>query len=222
MGYQVYFKDGGRRYKLPVNPEEVKKSQSLEIETKRVLGGKQVSVPVGQSLASYDLKLELPARRTSYMNPGTKASPDYYINMLKRAQKGRRAIRLIYSNGITEDESAVVLVKDMTVTEKAGEDGDKYVDLKLQQHAPASKRFVAVQVPKKPDTAVKQTQEQPPSNPAAETGKEYTVTAKDTLWKIAKQFYGNGALYPKIYNANRDKIKNPNIIRPGQVLKIPT
>ena len=39
------------------------------------------------------------------------------------------------------------------------------------------------------------------------TARTYTVKVGDCLWKIAKQFYGNGAQYTKIYNANRDKIK---------------
>lgn len=49
----------------------------------------------------------------------------------------------------------------------------------------------------------------------------YTVKKGDCLWNIAKKYYGKGSLYTKIYEANRDKIKNPNLIYPGQVLKIP-
>ena len=49
----------------------------------------------------------------------------------------------------------------------------------------------------------------------------YTVKSGDCLWNIAKKFYGNGSQYTKIYNANRSKIKNPNLIYPGQVLTIP-
>jgi len=51
--------------------------------------------------------------------------------------------------------------------------------------------------------------------------KTYTVKSGDCLWNIAKKFYGNGSQYTKIYNANRGKIKNPNLIYPGQVLTIP-
>lgn len=54
------------------------------------------------------------------------------------------------------------------------------------------------------------------------TGSEnYTVVKGDCLWNIAKKFYGSGAQYTKIYNENKDKIKNPNLIYPGQVLIIP-
>lgn len=51
--------------------------------------------------------------------------------------------------------------------------------------------------------------------------KTYTVKKGDCLWNIAKAHYGKGSDYTKIYNANKDKIKNPNLIYPGQVLKLP-
>jgi len=51
----------------------------------------------------------------------------------------------------------------------------------------------------------------------------YTVVKGDHLWGIArkKEHYGNGFAWPKIYNANRDKIKDPNLIYPKQEFKIP-
>ena len=49
----------------------------------------------------------------------------------------------------------------------------------------------------------------------------YTVQAGDTLSKISKQFYGDAARYLKIFDANRDLLKDPNLITPGQQLKIP-
>lgn len=49
----------------------------------------------------------------------------------------------------------------------------------------------------------------------------YTVKKGDCLWNIAKKFYGNGALYTKIYDANTKKIANPNLIYVGQVFVIP-
>ncbi|NCE63016.1 LysM peptidoglycan-binding domain-containing protein [Pseudoflavonifractor sp. 524-17] len=53
-------------------------------------------------------------------------------------------------------------------------------------------------------------------------GTVYTVKKGDNLWTIAKKFYGSGAGYIKIYEANRDVIGgSPNLIYPGQVFKIP-
>jgi hypothetical protein len=52
--------------------------------------------------------------------------------------------------------------------------------------------------------------------------KTYIVMKGDTLWDIAQRVYGNGALWPTIYNANRQTIgNNPDLILPGMPLKIP-
>lgn len=53
------------------------------------------------------------------------------------------------------------------------------------------------------------------------TLQSYTVVKGDSLSKIAKQVYGKASLWPKIYEANRDHIKDPDLIYPGQVLRLP-
>jgi nucleoid-associated protein YgaU len=57
--------------------------------------------------------------------------------------------------------------------------------------------------------------------PAAKATRTYTVAAGDSLSKIAKQLYGDAKAWQRIYEANKDQIKNPDLIHPGQVLKIP-
>src|SRR6188768_2877756 len=49
----------------------------------------------------------------------------------------------------------------------------------------------------------------------------YTVKSGDTLSKIAKQVLGDGSDYMKIFEANRDQLTNPDLIKPGQVLRLP-
>lgn len=49
----------------------------------------------------------------------------------------------------------------------------------------------------------------------------YEVKAGDSLSKIAKQFYGSGNAWKKIFDANADVLRDPNKIQPGQKLKIP-
>jgi LysM repeat protein len=61
----------------------------------------------------------------------------------------------------------------------------------------------------------------PPAEAPAAAAQTYTVQAGDTLSKISKQFYGDANQYMKIFNANKDQLNDPNMIRVGQVLKIP-
>jgi nucleoid-associated protein YgaU len=49
----------------------------------------------------------------------------------------------------------------------------------------------------------------------------YTIQSGDNLSSIAKKFLGNASAYPKIFEANREVIKDPDKIYPGQKIRIP-
>jgi len=70
------------------------------------------------------------------------------------------------------------------------------------------------QIPATPKPAVSVTNKK--------AAQDYIVKSGDTLSKIAEQFYSNGAKWEKLYEANRDTLKNPNYIFVGQKLSIPT
>ena len=59
------------------------------------------------------------------------------------------------------------------------------------------------------------------SSPAGEATEFYTVVSGDSLSKIAKKYYGDAKKYPVIFEANREVIKDPDLIYPGQKLRIP-
>jgi ABC-type nitrate/sulfonate/bicarbonate transport system substrate-binding protein/LysM repeat protein len=73
---------------------------------------------------------------------------------------------------------------------------------------------VAKQVP-----AVSEKAPAPPATKSA--GQQYTVKAGDTLSKLAEQFYSATGKWEKIYQANRESLKNPNYIYVGMKLMIP-
>jgi nucleoid-associated protein YgaU len=61
-----------------------------------------------------------------------------------------------------------------------------------------------------------------PATPAAGAAAgTYTVKSGDSLSKIAKHHYGDASKWHAIYDANRDQLDNPDLIHPGQVLKLP-
>ena len=57
-----------------------------------------------------------------------------------------------------------------------------------------------------------------PSSTAART---YTVQPGDSLSKISKQFYGDANMYMKIFDANKDKLSDPDTVKVGTELRIP-
>lgn len=67
----------------------------------------------------------------------------------------------------------------------------------------------------------------PPQNPQGEAPSDtpliraVTVQAGDTLWAISRERYGDGILYVRVFEANRNRIRDPDLIYPGQVFSIP-
>lgn len=117
-----------------------------------------------------------------------------------------------------------VSLEEYNIKEDRREGFDVVVGFKLKQYRDFGTKTCKITFPKtqKPVAKPAPAPRPAPTSPAPkQQNKTYTVVRGDCLWNIAKKFYGNGSQYTKIYDANRDKIKNPNLIYPGQVLTIP-
>lgn len=90
------------------------------------------------------------------------------------------------------------------------------------QVADAKTKAIAVEEKAKPVAKqIPATPEPAPAAKAKKAAQEYIVKGGDTLSKIAEQVYGNGAKWEKVYEANRDTLKNPNYIFVGMKLNLP-
>jgi nucleoid-associated protein YgaU len=68
---------------------------------------------------------------------------------------------------------------------------------------------------------LEETKERIRARSASRKQKTYTVQSGDTLAKIAQELLGDGNRWSEIYEANKDSIADPNVIKVGQELKIP-
>ncbi len=59
------------------------------------------------------------------------------------------------------------------------------------------------------------------SKSGSASGSTRIVSRGDSLWRISRITYGAGEQYAILYRANRDRIRDPNLIHPGQVLVLP-
>lgn len=66
-----------------------------------------------------------------------------------------------------------------------------------------------------------ETKEKSQGSDAWDATQWHEVVKGDTLSKIAQQYYGDASLYTQIFEANKDTLKDPNLIRVGQKLRIP-
>lgn len=153
-------------------------------------------------------------------------SPDYYLGVLERLKTSKAPTQFILvrvsPDGRTlYDTNMRVSVEDYNIVEDAKEGLDVSVDVNLKQWRSYGTKTVKVEQPAENTQVQTVSVEKERDASTAPTAKTYTVKAGDTLWALAAKYYGSSAQYTKIYNANTDKISNPNLIYVGQVLTIP-
>jgi LysM repeat protein len=116
-----------------------------------------------------------------------------------------------------------VLIESVKEVEKAGEEGDKYVSFKLLEYKDHRKMRVEIaditSLATGKSTGKRKTLLSNSPNPKAPGS--YVIKSGDSLWSIAKKLYGDGTKCNIIFNANKDQIKKPGVIKAGQKLKIP-
>jgi nucleoid-associated protein YgaU len=113
-------------------------------------------------------------------------------------------------------------VKKSEVKEDSKQGFDIMVSIKLKQYRDFGTKVCTVSE----NTVSVQNARPAESSPEPSTNQTYTVQTSDTLWSIARKFYGDESKRIEIYKANMGrkedgKIENPNRIYPGQVLTIP-
>lgn len=158
---------------------------------------------------------------------GGSRSPSAYLDMLEGLKTGKKTTQFILVRASPDgrrlyDTNMTVSVEDYNIVEDAKKGLDVSVDVSLKQWRDYGTKTATVEQPAadtgQPPTVTVEKERDASTAPAAKT---YTVKKGDSLWAIAAKYYGKGSDYTKIAGANTDKISNPNLIYPGQVLTLP-
>lgn len=157
---------------------------------------------------------------------GGSRSPPEYLDMLESLKTGKKTTRFILARVSPGgrrlfDTNLTVSVEDYSIVEDATKGLDLSVDVSLKQWRDYGAKIATVEQPAGSSQSPTVTVEKERDASTAPTAKTYTVKKGDSLWAIAAKYYGKGSEYTKIANANTDKITNPNLIYPGQVLTLP-
>lgn len=157
---------------------------------------------------------------------GGERSPSSYLDMLEGLKTGKGTTQFILVRRSPDgrtlfDTNIKVSVEDYNIVEDATKGLDVAVDVNLKQWRAYGTKTATVEQPAAPSQPATVTVEQEREASTAPAAKTYTVKKGDSLWAIAAKYYGKGSDYSKIAGANTDKISNPNLIYPGQVLTLP-
>lgn len=210
---EIWLKSESESLRIPVLPSEFEVENSADIDTKRIVKGKKVDIFNGEDLASTDLESFFPFNTSATYVDYAAPSPYECVGIIKEWVRKGTVIRYIITD---TDINMQCRIKNFSYREQDGT-GDVYYKISLIEHTDV--KFTRIKEKKKPTTSGSGKR---PSKPTATKEKRYyTVKKGDCLWNISKKYYGKGSDYNKIYNANKDKIKNPSLIYPGQKFVIP-
>ncbi len=151
--------------------------------------------------------------------------PANYLAHLEKLVSGCEPFRFIAtrtspSGDLLFDTNMEVSLEDYNIVEDAKKGPDMTISVSLKQYINYTTKTVTV-TPATETTAETIIEEAPRETSTAPNATTYTVVKGDSLWAIARRLYGNGSDYSKIFEANKDKVSNANLIYPGQVLTIP-
>lgn len=208
---------------LPIPPEKFSLKIKNANKTLTLINEGEINVLKEAGLTSLDFKVVIPAVEYPFATyEGGFQPPSYYMGHFEKLKTSKKPFQFIVSrkmpNGkLLFDTNMTVSMEEYTIDEKSSEGFDLVVSISLKQY-----RAYGTSVLKVNDNTVSvESQREQSNSPAPKQETTYTVKSGDTLWNISKKFYGNGSLYPAIYEANKDKISNPNLIFPNQILDIP-
>jgi len=210
----------GARLALSMLPEKAKQKGDTAFQVYDIINVGEVRIPRGTNLLTFSWSGTLPGksrRNASYVKSQYWQSPEEIVNTWERWRKEGTKIRLM----VTETTINHDVYLDSYTAEPTGGNGDYEYSISFIEAKPIEV-YTVNELNIKPKTQTNKTSAstRPPAAKAA--AKTYTVKSGDSLWKIAQATLGKGGRYMEIYNLNTDKIKNPNIIYPGQVLTLPS
>lgn len=219
--YEVYLDD----LMLPIAPQKIQIKVNGQNETANLINGDEINIIKAPGLKDISFDAVIPQSAYPFASySGGYGSAGEFLERMEELKENKGPFSFIVIRdtpaGSFHDTNIMVTLEDYKVTDDVKEGFDIAVAFNLKEYRNYGTKKVNFTII--PDAAVPagslETERAADSAPSAGS---YTVVKGDCLWSIAKKLLGNGARYTEIYELNRDKIRKPNLIYPGQVLNMP-
>lgn len=213
------------RMLLPVAPSKLTVGIKNQNKTINLISNGEINILKTAGLTEISFTCMIPQTRYAFARyKGRFVDAEHFLEKIEELKTSQQAFQFIVSRTLPNgdllfDTNIKVSLEEYKITEDAKNGFDMDIEIKLKQYRDYGIKTVSVTIKEDdPPAAVVEPERPAETAPQVNT---YTVVKGDCLWNIAKRFYGNGSQWPTIFEANRDKIKNPNLIYPGQILTIP-
>lgn len=212
-------------YLCGIEMPELPSSFSVKIgnknKTVELLNGDTINLLKSKGLQEISLTLAFPMI-------GAKRTAEYYLAKFDKFKRERKPTQLIFTRTTPdgkplEDTNIKVSIEDYSKDEDASRPFEISVSINLKEYIDyGTQKLTVKKVNKNGKTQKVASVKKERETNNAPKAKTYTVKQGDTLWAISAKYLGSGAKYMTIYNANRNVLSNPNIVKAGQVLTIPS
>jgi len=220
MAYSFYL-DG---VLLPIAPSKLQTKIKNQNKTINLINDGEVNILKSAGLTEITFEVLIPQVKYPFaVYPNGFKKADFFLNKFEKLKTSEEAFQFICSRvtpsgRLLFDTNMKVSLEDYKIDEDAKEGFDLKVTIRLKQYRDYGTKTVNVTIKQSKPVA---TVSKPRPAESAPKPKTYKVVRGDCLWNIAKKHLGKGSRYTEIYNLNKDKINNPNLIYPGQVLTLP-
>ena len=213
---QLWLTYNGEREKIqfPVLPETFEVSFGNTNKTVDISGLGEIVILQDRAVIEVSWDSFFPATKFPGVQVDSLTPPKTLLKTICEWKSSDKPVHIILTG---TDMNFFAAIQSIQPSEEGGDPDSIYYKIKLKEYREVKVRQVQVNITTKVATVSSQATRT--DNRVQE--KTYTVKSGDCLWNIAKSLLGSGSRYTEIYNLNKDKIKNPNLIYPGQVLRIP-
>ena len=212
---------------LPLPPEKIPVKYGGQNKAVTLINGEEVNLLKAPGLAEITIDVVIP--QMDYpcaVWDGSVEDGEHFLEQLEKRRKEKKpfefiVIRQDMAGRSLFDTSLDVTLEEYKVSDDVAEGLDLLVSLTMKEYKSYGTKIVNFTLAQDKTADAAAREERPGEPPESPRGKNYTVVKGDCLWSIAKKQLGNGARWPEIHNLNRDQIRNPNLIYPGQVFILP-
>ena len=223
---EIYLGTDDDKIRFPVVPSAIGVNRSNNIDTQSVLKLGEVPIFNGTSLKTIELTSFFPNQEYSFCDYTGFMKPYQFSEKIQKWMYEGKPLRIIVTDSPTNMQC---LIQQFDTVEQDGT-RDLYFTLNLVEYRPIEVPNLSNNNASSSSTSNSSSNSQNTSRPS-ETNtssnnqqKSHKVIKGDSLWDIAQKYYGNGSLYPKIKEANKDKypsLSSSNVIYTNMELIIP-
>ncbi|WP_227832223.1 LysM peptidoglycan-binding domain-containing protein [Clostridioides sp. ZZV14-6387] len=212
----MWIRQANDTFRFPVFPASFEINSKAIVNTSNVLKTGEIAVFGGAGLRTTEISSFFPKNdEASYCDYTGFPTPYDCVNKIQKWMNEGFILRFT----VTETNINMEVIIDSFKYEEKDCTGDVYFTLSL-------KEYKRIQIPKLNSVSTNtnlSSSKDVPITKGFETKKQRThkVVKGDNLWSLSQKYYGNGDLYEKIVEANKELIKTADIIKEGWVLTIP-